>query len=108
MYCLPRSSLITIIAAVFALGISVRAETVEAAPSAPPQIALQRHLTLAPKPGNRRNSEGDFIQLKDGRWLFIYTHFTGGADDHSSAVLASRESRDGGVTWSDEDKVVVP
>lgn len=108
MICLPRSSLITIIAAVFALGISVRAETVEALPSAPPQIALQRHLTLAPKPGNRRNSEGDFIQLKDGRWLFIYTHFTGGADDHSSAVLASRESRDGGVTWSDEDKVVVP
>lgn len=72
------------------------------------KLALERHLTLAPKPGNHRNSEGDFVQLRDGRWLFIYTHFVGGADDHSGAVLASRESSDGGRTWTTDDKVVVP
>src|SRR5687767_4827320 len=68
-----------------------------------PRLTVERHLTLAPKPGNRRNSEGDFIRLKDGRWLFIYTHFTDGANDHSKAFLASRESSDDGRTWTGED-----
>ncbi len=68
------------------------------------QIVLQ----LPPGPGNPRNSEGDFIQLKDGRVLFVYTHFTGGSGDDAAAHLASRESHDGGRTWSQEDKLVVP
>ena len=54
-----------------------------------------------------RRSEGDFVQLRDGRLLFIYTKFTGGRSDGSAAHLASRESKDGGRTWSTEDKVVV-
>lgn len=70
-------------------------------------LQLSRHLTLAPKAGNPRNSEGDFIQLKDGRWLFVYTHFTAGAGDHAKAFLASRESVDEGKTWTTEDRVVV-
>src|SRR5690606_1258561 len=65
------------------------------------------HLKLAPKTGNPRNSEGDFIKLKDGRWLFIYTHFVSGSGDHAKAFLASRESKDGGLTWSEKDAVVV-
>ena len=81
---------------------------VSAAPPNYHKLEVERHLTLAPQPGNPRNSEGDFIQLKDGRWLFIYTHFTGGAEDHSTAFLAARESSDGGKTWSDKDQVVVP
>lgn len=64
-------------------------------------------LELAPGPGNPRNSEGDFITLKDGRVLFVYTHFTGGVDDDASAYLASRVSSDGGRTWSAEDRTVV-
>lgn len=79
----------------------------EAVVSQPPRLPLEHHLTLAPQPGNPRNSEGDFIQLKDGRWLFIYTHFVGGADDHARAFLASRESADGGRTWTGKDNVVV-
>ena len=67
----------------------------------------RRVLRLAPGPGNPRNSEGDFIQLKDGRVLFIYTHFTGGEGDHARAHLAARESRDGGRAWSSSDLVVV-
>jgi hypothetical protein len=55
-----------------------------------------------------RRSEGDFVQLKDGRILFIYTKFTGGRGDGAAAHLAGRESRDEGQTWSTEDRVVVP
>lgn len=78
------------------------------APSEAPKISIERHLTLAPNPGNPRNSEGDFIRRKDGHWLYIYTHFTTGAGDHAKAHLASRESTDGGRTWTGEDKVVIP
>jgi hypothetical protein len=71
------------------------------------EISFRRTLRLEPQPGNPRNSEGDFIQLKDGRVLFIYTHFTGGSADDATAHLASRESRDGGLTWSTNDVVAV-
>lgn len=57
---------------------------------------------------NPRNSEGDFITLKDGRILFIYSHFTGNSSgDFGNAYLASRFSTDNGKTWSKEDKTVV-
>lgn len=62
---------------------------------------------LPPTSGNPRNSEGDFIQLKDGRVLFVYTHFTGGGSDHATAHLAGRFSSDGGKTWTAEDVLVV-
>ena len=71
------------------------------------EALFHRALRLEPSAGNPRNSEGDFIQLRDGRVLFIYTHFTGGAADDATAHLASRESRDGGLTWSTNDVVVV-
>jgi hypothetical protein len=32
-------------------------------------------LSLNPGPNNPRNSEGDFITLKDGSILFIYSHY---------------------------------
>ncbi len=64
-------------------------------------------LNLEPSADNPRNSEGDFIQLNDDRILFIYTHFTGGQSDHASAYLASRQSDDGGRTWSSESKKVI-
>ena len=63
---------------------------------------------LPPGPGNARNSEGDFIRLKDGRILFIYTHFTGGGSDHAAGHLAGRFSSDGGKSWTKEDIAVVP
>ncbi len=47
-------------------------------------------LRLEPKEGNPRNSEGDFIQLKDGSILFVYTHFTSGTGDNASAYLTAR------------------
>jgi len=59
-------------------------------------------------PNNPRNSEGDFITLKDGKILYIYTHYTGtSADDNASAYLAGRYSSDEGKTWSQEDVKIV-
>lgn len=63
---------------------------------------------LPPRPGNPRNSEGDFVRLKDGRLLFAYTHFTGGGSDHAAAHIAGRYSDDNGQTWTDEDTLIVP
>ena len=67
-----------------------------------------RTLELRPGAGNPRNSEGAFVTLKDGRILFVYTHFTGGGGDHSAAHLAGRYSSDGGRTWTQEDRMIVP
>jgi hypothetical protein len=79
-----------------------------AAPGTPDKDGVQRIRLLPPGPGNPRNSEGDFVRLKDGRVLFVYTHFTGGGGDHSGAHLAGRFSSDGGRTWTDEDVLVLP
>lgn len=64
-------------------------------------------LRLEPSDGNPRNSEGDFIQLKDGRLLFVYTHFTEGSGDNAGAYLAGRYSADKGITWSTEDVTIL-
>ncbi len=64
-------------------------------------------LVLPPGAGNPRNSEGDFIQLRDGRLRFIYTRFVGGSSDHDAASLVSRVSDDDGKSWSSDDEPVV-
>jgi len=65
-------------------------------------------LSLDPGPGNPRNSEGSFISLRDGRILFIYSHFTGSSSsDFGSAYLAGRYSKDGGKTWDKESHMVI-
>jgi sialidase-1 len=65
-------------------------------------------LRLNPVPGNPRNSEGDFITLKDGRIMFVFTHYTGNhGDDNDNAFLAARYSDDNGKSWSSEDVKIV-
>lgn len=64
-------------------------------------------LRLEPQDGNPRNSEGDFISLKDGRLLFVYTHFTEGSGDNAGAFLAGRYSDDDGTTWTTEDEIIL-
>ncbi len=65
-------------------------------------------LELTPGENNPRNSEGDFITLKDGRILFIYSHYTGSStSDHAPAYLAGRYSSDAGKTWTQEDQLIV-
>jgi len=65
-------------------------------------------LCLEPSDKNPRNSEGDFIQLKDGRILFVYTHYTDGSADDASAYLAGRFSADRGKSWSPNDITILP
>jgi Neuraminidase (sialidase) len=66
-------------------------------------------LSLQPSTDNPRNSEGDFIKLKNGNLLFVYTHYTQGTgSDHDPAYLASRYSKDDGKTWSKSDKMIIP
>ncbi|MBQ9874142.1 MAG: exo-alpha-sialidase [Thermoguttaceae bacterium] len=73
-----------------------------------PQIAKQIVLELPPGEDNPRNSEGDFIRLESGDILYVYTKYYGtSGDDHASAKLASRVSRNYGRTWSSEDEVVL-
>jgi len=55
---------------------------------------------LPPVANNPRNSEGDFIALKDGILMFVYSRFTGGTADDAAADLAAIYSGDGGKTWS--------
>jgi len=57
---------------------------------------------------NDRNSEGDFVQLADGRILFVYAHYFDHGGDVAPACLAARYSADGGETWTAEDEIVVP
>lgn len=65
-------------------------------------------LELPVSEGNPRNTEGDLVGLKDGRHLLVYTRFSGGGSDHDTADLVSRISPDGGLTWTAEEKIVVP
>ena len=69
---------------------------------------MQRVALLPPGPQNPRNSEGDFLLLRNGHVLLVYSRFTGGRGDHAEAHLASRRSADGGRSWTIEDEVVVP
>ena len=73
-----------------------------------PDVSKERVLRLEPGINNPRNSEGDFVTLKDGRILFVYSHYFGSeGGDHSPAYLAGRFSKDGGKTWSTEDVKIV-
>ena len=67
---------------------------------------METLLVIEPNKGNPRNSEGDIIELKDGRLCLIYTQFTSGSGDHAAADLAMRTSDDDGRSWSD-DRIVV-
>ncbi len=65
-------------------------------------------LQILPGNNNPRNSEGDFISLKDGRILFVYSRYLGSSgSDHAPAFLAGRFSSDGGSTWTSQDQVIV-
>ncbi len=68
--------------------------------------AIESLLIIEPGKDNPRNSEGDIVELKDGRLCLIYTRFTGGSGDHATADLAMRTSKDNGLNWSN-DKIVI-
>ncbi|MBP1989461.1 sialidase family protein [Paenibacillus eucommiae] len=66
-------------------------------------------LELAPTEDNPRNSEGAFIELKDGRLMFVYSCFVGETeDDYACAMVAKRYSEDRGDSWSDSELIASP
>lgn len=67
---------------------------------------IEKPLLISPRPGNGRNSEGDFVRLRDGRLMLVYTKFEG-KGDHAAADLVARFSSDEGKTWTTEDVPVV-
>jgi len=67
---------------------------------------VEKPLRISPEPGNGRNSEGDFVVLKDGRVMLIYSSFIG-TGDHAAADLVARYSSDAGQTWTADDVTVV-
>lgn len=68
-----------------------------------PKVVLE----LNPTETNPRNSEGSMIELADGRLMFAYSHFYGGASDDAPALLAARFSTDRGQTWDREDTILL-
>ena len=58
-------------------------------------------LVINPTEEYPRHSEGDVIELKDGRLCLVYSRFFGGAHDNSAAEIVKRTSGDGGKTWTD-------
>lgn len=71
------------------------------------EAGVETLLVIEPSAQRPRNSEGDIVELKDGRLCLVYTRFRGGgAADHSPADLVMRTSPDNGKTWG-EDKVLV-
>jgi len=71
------------------------------------EAGRQTLLVIEPTAEQPRNSEGDIIQLRDGRLCLVYTRFKGGTKDHSGADLAMRTSDDNGRTWS-SDRILLP
>ena len=78
-----------------------------------PSNGARKVLEIAPRPGNPRNSEGDFVRLKDGTILFAWSRFyEGGAIENASwdnggADIVFRRSCDNGESWSSEDEMLV-
>ena len=52
-----------------------------------------------------RNSEGDLVELKDGRLLLAWTEFYGGYGDGDRAHIVAKTSSDGGLSWSEKSKL---
>ncbi len=57
---------------------------------------------IPPEIGNGRNSEGDFIALKDGSIMFAYSRYNSdGGEDDDSCDIAALFSYDNGETFTD-------
>ncbi len=94
------------IACLFAISLLIAGCSSQKAQNKAPDKELV--LKLSPGNDNPRNSEGDFVTLKDGRILFVYSRYTGtSSSDHGTAFLAGRYSSDGGRTWTSTDEVIV-
>lgn len=66
-------------------------------------------LELPPAKCNPRNSERAFIELKDGRIMFVYSPYMGESfADDAPAAIAKCYSDDRGKTWSQHEIIFTP
>lgn len=66
-------------------------------------------LDLAPTQGNPRNSEGAFIELRDGRLMFAYSKYIGESpEDDATSCIAAMYSTDGGESWAGQRDLFFP
>ena len=56
----------------------------------------------------KRNGEGAFLRLKDGRIMFAYTEYAAAGGDHDWAQLVAIYSSDEGETWSERRVLMQP
>jgi len=62
-------------------------------------------LDLKPYGKYKRNSEGDVIELKDGRLMLMWNRMIGSTADGALSDICRRYSPDGGKTWTDSEVV---
>lgn len=62
---------------------------------------------LSPTDINPRNSEGDFLTLRDGTIMFAYSRYTGGENDHSPCDVAAVFSYDGDNSFDVQPVILV-
>ena len=83
-------------------------DSTSAAEEANAFLGKETVLLLPPGKDNPRNSEGDFIRLKTGEILFVYTrYYASSANDDAPARLVSRIADSEGRNWSSYDALVL-
>lgn len=67
----------------------------------------EKVLRLSATEEHNRNSEGSFVELKDGTILFAYSRYSSeGWNDHAKADIVLIRSEDFGRTWSEPEVLV--
>ena len=70
-------------------------------------MKAEKVLRVSATKEHNRNSEGAFVELKDGTILFAYTRYVGEDwRDDASADIVVIKSKDGGTTWSEPEVMV--
>jgi hypothetical protein len=67
----------------------------------PRAAAIETMMIVEPAKAHPRDSEGDIVELKDGRLCLVCSQFDGETSDRASANLAMRTSDDAGDRWSE-------
>ena len=96
---MPRLPILILLFGAFLFPLTVQGE----------ELKIEREIILNLSPGenNPRNSEGDFVRLKDGRIMFVFSQYFGdSSSDDAHANLAVMYSSDEGKTWTKPEIMV--
>ena len=86
----------------FATGVMLVLAMIFAGPTRAANLSgVETLLVIEPSKEHPRHTEGDLVELKDGRLCLIYTRFGNGGTDFDPADLVMLTSSDEGETWSE-------